>query len=106
MSESSIGFTVLYRWRLKPGCEESFLEAWAKMTMLIRNQCGGLGSRLHKVEDGTWAAYAQWPNREAWAAMQEMDPIDKATSAEMREAVEESFEPVLMSPVHDLLLFD
>ncbi|MDA0667179.1 MAG: antibiotic biosynthesis monooxygenase [Planctomycetota bacterium] len=101
-----VGFAVLYRWRLKPGKEDAFVEAWAKMTELIKQECGGLGSRLHKAEDGTWAAYAQWPNRAAWAAMQEMDPMDRTASVQMREAVEESFEPVLMSPVQDLLLFD
>ena len=101
-----IGFAVLYRWRLKPGKEDSFVEAWAKMTELIKQQCGGLGSRLHQVEDGTWAAYAQWPDRETWAAMQKMDPIDKMASAQMREAIEESFEPVLMTPEQDFLIFD
>lgn len=101
-----VGFAVLYRWRLKPGREKSFVETWAKMTELIKEQCGGLGSRLHQLEDGTWAAYAQWPDRETWAAMQGRDSIDKIASAQMREAIEESFEPVLMVPVKDLLLFD
>jgi len=97
-----VGFAVLYRWRLKAGSEESFGEAWAKMTELIKQNRGGLGSRLHQVEDGTWAAYAQWPDRETWAAMQGKDSIDKIASAQMREAIEESFEPVLMAPTIDL----
>ena len=98
-----VGFAVLYRWRLKPGSEDAFAEAWAIMTELIKQQCGGMGSRLHQVDDETWAAYAQWPDRETWAAMQGKDPIDKIASTQMREAIEESFEPVLMEPTMDLL---
>ncbi|MFK5957054.1 MAG: antibiotic biosynthesis monooxygenase [Planctomycetota bacterium] len=101
-----VGFAVLYRWRLKAGSEESFGKAWAKMTELIKQECGGLGSRLHQVEDGTWAAYAQWPDRKTWEAMQRRDSIDKIASAQMREAIEESFEPVLMTVRKDDLSFD
>jgi len=27
---------------------------------------GGLGSRLHKNETGSYMAYAQWPDKKAW----------------------------------------
>jgi len=103
MGKMTTGFAVLYRWRLHAGKEKQFQRAWKRITELIRTERGGLGSRLHQVEDGTWAAYAQWPDRETWAAMLGMDPIDKIASAQMREAIEESFEPVLMEPTIDLL---
>ena len=53
----------------KPGTEERFIRCWAEMTELIKVECGGLGSRLHRAADGTLFAYAQWPSREAWERM-------------------------------------
>ncbi len=46
--------------------EEDFRRAWSEMTKLILKECGSLGSRLHRSEDGSWIAYAQWPSREQW----------------------------------------
>ena len=46
-------FIALYRWKLKPGKEEQFREAWSQVTIAIREQSGSLGSRLHRSEDGT-----------------------------------------------------
>jgi hypothetical protein len=63
-----------------------------------------LGSRLHRVADGTWLAYAQWPNRHAWETT-------KVTTAEAEEAlrrfqdtIEERLEPLLLEPVADYLV--
>ena len=69
-------FAVIYRWRVHPGMEESFTAAWETLTRGIREGRGGLGSRLHRAEDGTWVAYAQWPDRATWANMQEMGSVD------------------------------
>lgn len=33
--------------------------------MTAREQGGALGSALFRAEDGTWAAIARWPRREA-----------------------------------------
>jgi hypothetical protein len=31
-------------------------------------RCGSLGARLHRSDEGTFIAYAQWPDRESWKA--------------------------------------
>ena len=98
-----IGFTVVYRWELKPGREDSFIQAWRKLTELIRDQRGGLGSRLHKAADGTWVAYAQWPDRAAWERMQAAETVDEEAFALMKEAVVKRYPPLLLEPVADLL---
>lgn len=36
------------------------------MTDLIHSFEGGLGSRLHKVNDELYIAYAQWPSKTHW----------------------------------------
>ncbi len=74
-------FYVVYRWRLKTGMEQQFIDAWAKMTDLIRAQRGGLGSRLHHRDDGWWVAYAAWPSRnevqEPWASGRDARQVDE-----------------------------
>jgi heme-degrading monooxygenase HmoA len=58
-------FAAIYRWRIAPGSEETFRAHWREGTRLIRKQCGGLGSRLHRAPDGLMVAYARWPSRGA-----------------------------------------
>lgn len=97
------GFAVVYRWRLQAGHEEEFKAAWAAVTRAIVAERGGLGSRLHRAEDGSWVAYAQWPTRGAWERSQELGPIDAEVSARMSAAVVSSDPPLLLDPVQDLL---
>jgi len=53
---------VLYRWRIKPGMEEQFVDGCQRVTRAIRANCGSFGSRLHRAADGTWFGYARWPH--------------------------------------------
>ena len=57
-------FAVIYRWRSKPGCEEQFVDGWARVTRAMHAGCGSYGSRLHRAGDGTWVAYARRPDAE------------------------------------------
>jgi quinol monooxygenase YgiN len=61
-------FCVVYQWQVKADKEEQFRQSWCTITEAIFCQNGSLGSRLHKNDDGTFVAYAQWPSRELWAA--------------------------------------
>lgn len=97
------GLAVLYRWRIHPGSEASFVEAWSRITALLRTHAGSLGSRLHRGGDGLWYGYAQWPSDEVrqQAFALELDP---AASATMRAAIAESWPEVLLDPVADYLV--
>lgn len=55
-------FAVIYRWRLKSGMEDQFVDGWERVTHAIRQTCGSYGSRLHRCDDGLWLAYARWPD--------------------------------------------
>jgi hypothetical protein len=46
-----VGFAVIFRWRLHAGKEQQFRQAWERGTLLLMTNRGGLGSRLHQVED-------------------------------------------------------
>lgn len=100
---SSPGFCVIYRWVVKDGMEAQCREAWAQLTRAIRRERGGLGSRLHLADDGTWVAYAQWPSREVWAAAQLQDSPDPGAAERMEEAIEVRLPPIALDPQLDLL---
>ncbi|TPW21851.1 MAG: hypothetical protein FD126_272 [Elusimicrobia bacterium] len=97
-------FIAFYRWKLKPGKEEQFRAAWSEVTLAIRTQCGSLGSRLHQAEDGTWAAYAQWPTRAQWEADRQLGASVKEARQRMRDAVAESLPDLYMTVTDDFLV--
>ncbi|MBB3143073.1 antibiotic biosynthesis monooxygenase family protein [Halomonas organivorans] len=97
-------FYVLYRFKVKPGMEGIFKEGWRRMTQAIREQRGGLGSRLHRADDGWWVAYAKWPNRQAWASSQQRsESPDRDAAALMAEAIMERLPPIPLEPEIDLI---
>ncbi len=96
-------FAVIYRWCLKPGTESQFAAAWAERTRAIRNHDGGLGSRLHRADDGWLVAYAQWPSREAWGAFMAQSATPSPAAILMRSCIAASEPPVCLEVVEDLL---
>jgi quinol monooxygenase YgiN len=99
----SAGFYVIYRWKLIPGKEDQFVAAWQTMTEEIRAHAGGLGSRLHESDDGTWVAYAGWPSREAWETADVKTGAAEQAARQMGDAVDDRLDPILLEPVADLL---
>lgn len=97
------GFIVLYRFRLRPGLEQSFVEAWSRRTEQLRTDGGSLGSRLHRGNDGIWYAYAQWPD-DATRQHAFARTLDPAASAQMRAAVAESFPEIVLETIADYLI--
>jgi hypothetical protein len=97
------GFAVLYRWRLHPGADESFVAAWSRLSELLLAR-GSLGSRLHRGPDGCWYSYAQWPSAAARDAAFEGPPVDADAIAALRAAVAESFDEIILTPVADYLV--
>jgi hypothetical protein len=103
MNDSGPGLVVLYRWRLHPGAEASFIEAWSRITESLLSQGGSQGSRLHRGSDGLWYGYAQWPD-DATRQRAFAQPLDGQASAQMRAAIAESLPEVLLAPVSDFLV--
>lgn len=97
-------YVAIYRWKLKHGTEEAFAGYWSEGTLLFRSEQRAWGSRLHRGDDGTYFAYAQWPDRELYHSKKNLSPRHTENLTKMRECIEESF-PVIMGEVtHDLLL--
>jgi heme-degrading monooxygenase HmoA len=97
-------FIALYHWKIKDGQEERFREGWHRRTEEIYRKCGSFGSRLHRAEDGTFVAYAQWEKRKDWEKMQQSTALeDKEAREMMLDSIEISFPDVYMNIVDDLL---
>jgi hypothetical protein len=70
------------------------------MTQKMREQRGSYGSRLHQADDGTWVAYARWPDAGARERCQGADP---GAPSSMREAIAESFPEIRCHVIDGLL---
>lgn len=92
---------VIYRWRLVPGREAQFVEGWERVTRALHAACGSYDSRLHHAADGSWVAYARWPDSET---RERCEHAEGDGQQMMREAVAEDFEEITLQVVSDLLL--
>lgn len=81
---------ILYQWRLVPGKEMQFADAWTEITTLLKRQ-GSLGSALFKGPDGTVFAIARWPNLETRNASSARR-ADPQTYALMIDAIAEELQ--------------
>lgn len=95
---------ILYRWRIRKGFEAQFVENWSEVTAAILKTYSSLGSRLHRDKDGIFYGYAQWKTIEqrenAFREMTVTEAVEK-----MREAIEETFPEVVLTPLSDFLIF-
>jgi heme-degrading monooxygenase HmoA len=105
-SNSSLAkcFIVLYRWRLHPGSEASFIEAWSRVSDALRSERGSLGSRLHRGGDGLWYSYAQWPSVTARDEAFALGPVDSAAGQSMKDAIAERLPEIVLECAADFLL--
>ena len=82
-------FTVVYRWRVKPGRRSDFLRTWRTRTDRIYAIRGSYGSRLLEEADGAYCAIALWPSREAWTATEPPLPGDLDDAETFKDCIEE-----------------
>jgi quinol monooxygenase YgiN len=97
-------FAVLYRFKLKPGTEPTFREAWRAATEAIRKHYGTSGSRLHRTNDGDLVAYAVWPDRAAWERARGLPSVSPESGAAMRACMVEPATVTPLDVVDDLLV--
>lgn len=95
---------IYFKWKVVAGRETDFEQAWLELTELIRDEHGGLGSRLHRCADGHYFAYAQWPSEHVRATQ----PAPGARMVELRNRMRGCAElvdgPLQGDVVADLLI--
>ncbi len=93
---------ILYRWRIHPGMEKDFAEAWEAVTRHYLEHHNSKGSRLHVGDDGLFYAYAQWPDASArQRAFAADDAMLEPYREKMRAAIAERFPEVELETVTD-----
>ncbi len=103
-------YVAVYAWRVKPGYEARFREAWCRGTRAITRIYGSYGSRLHQAEDGRFIGYAEWPDEAKWRRAFDAKMIydDAEARAMFIEALEEASRPgelvATMTVTDDLLI--
>lgn len=99
-------FVVIYQWKLKPGTEARFREAWRQATQAIYTDRGSLGSQLMQSSDGTYYAVARWPKRDQWLDRSQPGPADPQASRNMGDMIERSFPPIELEVTDDMLALE
>src|SRR3546814_15385096 len=74
-------FVAVYWWRVHPGKEDQFREAWRRGTAEITRIYGSYGSRLHRNADGRFIGYAEWHDEATWRAAFEQRMVYDAKEA-------------------------
>lgn len=102
-------FVAVYWWRVHPGKEEQFREAWRRGTEHITRIYGSYGSRLHRERDGRFIGYAEWPDEATWqeafdARMAYDDPEVRRMFVEAISEAPADHMPLLTMTVTDNLL--
>lgn len=70
-------FCAAYKFTTLPNIDNAdarFIACWSAMTDYFKAEAGALGSRLHRSEDGTYYAYAQWPSEAVYNASRDIEP--------------------------------
>lgn len=99
-----MSIAILYRWRTDPAKAKQFEDAWAEGTKIIHEKCGSYGARLHKGEDSLYWSYALWPDEATRKrCFEDSDITEHESFARMQDAIVESFDEIVLTPVVDLL---
>ncbi|WP_317932348.1 antibiotic biosynthesis monooxygenase family protein [Halioxenophilus sp. WMMB6] len=84
-------FIAVYEFDVTQGKEDDFRHYWRMVTQAIYNECGSLGSRLHKTnKPNSYVGYAQWPSRKAWNDNNLTSAESRIALAKMRECLASS----------------
>jgi heme-degrading monooxygenase HmoA len=98
---------VIYRWRVKPGGEELFRQAWKRGTSAImRTAPGSHGSVLMQSRDSPseFAGMAKWDSIEAWRAAHQSPqwPPDREATSMVRRVAGKTLSTEILDEITDL----
>ena len=98
-------FVAIYTFKVKKGKEKQFIEGWKGVTKLIYQYEGSLGSRLHKVNNNMYVAYAIWPSKNKWEHAGDLlpDSVNKYKDM-MKSSCHESKTLFELTMVEDLIM--
>ncbi|MDX1454836.1 MAG: hypothetical protein R3217_05195 [Gammaproteobacteria bacterium] len=86
-------FVVVYRWKLIPGREDEFREAWQALTDMYIQLRGQQDGKLRHVEADIWEAEATWMDQDSYLMAHERGILDPDLANRMNAAIKEPLEP-------------
>jgi hypothetical protein len=98
-------FVAVYRWRVRPGCEERFRAAWQTETLSFRDTRGSYGTQLSRSEDGTFVAFAYWPSRLRWEEAHRAPLLLSGPESTLTECILAKEEELHLEVLQDLTRF-
>lgn len=84
-------FCVIYRFKLKPGQEQTYQANWETVADYFIQHCGALGSALHRGEGHLWIAYSRWPDK---ATRDAAWPGDNIPNDTLPDAVQQAIQSI------------
>lgn len=102
-------FYAIYEFVVEPDKEDKFIKTWHELTLDIRDNSGGLGSRLHKAlnKKNCWIAYAQWPDMETWKQSAPLNIASQANLTKLMKAICTDIKTVYqLESIDDLIVAD
>lgn len=94
-------FTVLYQWSIHHDKHDDFISGWEIITEHYLSNHGALGSRLHQISENTFAAYSQWPCKEARDSAFSLNDVPEQVVEKMQDSIIVSLEPIEMTVISD-----
>jgi hypothetical protein len=76
------------------------VDGWNWVTRAIQQSCGSYGSRLHRADDGSWVAYARWPDEQTRKGCEHGETEGARL---IGEAIAQSLPEIIIELVSDLL---
>ena len=79
-------YCVIYKFIVHSSKAEDFIAGWKGLTQETYKNERSLGSRLHKVSEMEYLAYAQWPSKEVYENANNMSEAAHRYRNQMRES--------------------
>ena len=85
---------IYFRWKVVAGREPDFEQTWRELTELIRDERGGLGSRLHRCADGHYFGSSRFAGERILDFQEEVGCVPKSVGHALDDfdAIVDAFE--------------
>lgn len=97
-------YTVLYQWNVHHEKHDDFISGWEAVTDHYIANHASLGSKLHKISETSFMAFAQWPSKEARDIAFNLNDAPQSAVDKMQDSIVKTHTPVETSIISDKLV--
>jgi len=96
-------YTVLYQWDIHQNKHDEFISGWEAITDHYLEKHNSLGSKLHKISDNRFMAFAQWPSKASRDNAFTLNDAPAAALEKMKGSIITSYPPTETTILSDKL---